>query len=138
MKGNQDSPSKAAELADFLMLAQRSFLLDLADDLHEGNISYAQFFLMGFLDKSESLTMSEIAGKMSHSTAAATGLVDRLERLGYVMRFNDPSDRRKVKVKITPDGSRIVAEVHQKLEERVASMMEEKEVTPELAGLLRS
>jgi DNA-binding MarR family transcriptional regulator len=53
--------------------------------------------------------MSGIAGKMGHSTAAATGLVDRLEKLGYVERAHASDDRRKVMVQITPKGSALVA-----------------------------
>jgi len=39
--------------------------------------------------------MSGIALKMGHTTAAATGLVDRLEKLGYVQRSHALDDRRK-------------------------------------------
>ncbi len=37
----------ADRLADFIMFAQRSFLLDLSKELNKGNVSYAQFFLLG-------------------------------------------------------------------------------------------
>jgi len=45
--------------------------------------------------------MTDIAKKMGHSTAAATGLVDRLEKLGFVERMHSAEDRRKVFVRIT-------------------------------------
>lgn len=132
MNNNINSEKNVTELADFLMFAQRSFLLDLAADLHNCNISYAQFFLMGFLNDSESLTMSEIATKMGHSTAAATGLVDRLEKLDFVERFNDPSDRRKVKVRITEEGTEIVDRIRVKLEKSLETHVAKEEVTAEL------
>ena len=50
--------------------------------------------------------MSAIAQKMGHTTAAASGLVARLENLGYVMRSHASDDRRKVMVCITPRGRR--------------------------------
>ena len=71
----------AERMADFIMFTQRSFLLDLSKELNEGNISYAQFFLLGYLSSEDYLTMTSISKKMGHSTAAATGLVDRLEKL---------------------------------------------------------
>ena len=37
----------ADRLADFIMFAQRSFLLDLSKELNKGNISYAQFSSSG-------------------------------------------------------------------------------------------
>ena len=33
---------------------------------------------------------------MGHSTAAATGLVDRLEKLGYVQRLHASDDKEKL------------------------------------------
>ena len=78
--------AEASRMADFIMFTQRSFLLNLSKELNKGNVSFAQFFLLGYLASEDYLTMSDIARKMGHSTAAATGLVDRLEKLGMVKR----------------------------------------------------
>lgn len=48
------------------------------------------------------LTAGRIAQLSGLSTGAVTGVVDRLERLGYVRRVRDPRDRRKVLVEVTP------------------------------------
>ncbi len=64
--------------------------------------------------------MSAIAQKMGHTTAAASGLVDRLENLGYVMRSVARDDRRKVMVCITPKGSALVRRIR---EEMVGNLM---------------
>ena len=53
----------ADRLADFIMFAQRSFLLDLSKELNKGNISYAQFFLLGYLANDDFLTMTDISKK---------------------------------------------------------------------------
>ena len=53
--------------------------------------------------------MSDIAKKMGHSTAAATGLVDRLEKLSYVERAHAAEDRRKIMVSITSKGLDLVS-----------------------------
>ena len=108
---NTQADANADRLADFLMFAQRSFLLDLSKELNRGNISYAQFFLLGYLANEDFLTMTDISKKMGHSTAAATGLVDRLEKLGYVERLHAAEDRRKVMVQITQKGVEIVNEL---------------------------
>ena len=55
--------------------------------------------------------MSDIAKKMGHSTAAATGLVDRLEKLGYVERVHAAEDRRKIMVRITSKGVDLVSKL---------------------------
>ena len=64
--------------------------------------------------------MSAIAQKMKHTTAAASGLVARLENLGYVMRSVARDDRRKVMVCITPKGSALVRRIR---EEMVGNLM---------------
>ena len=69
--------------------------------------------------------MTDIAKKMGHSTAAATGLVDRMEKLGYVGRLHAQDDRRKVLVFITKKGQDIILEC-----ERAIELQSEPEPTP--------
>jgi DNA-binding MarR family transcriptional regulator len=122
---NRHTPvdANADRLADFIMFAQRSFLLDLSKELNNGNISYAQFFLLGYLANEDYLTMTEISNKMGHSTAAATGLVDRLEKLGYVQRLHAAEDRRKVMVQITRKGIELVGRLRNAIAENISTVM---------------
>lgn len=113
----------ADRLADFIMFAQRSFLLDLSTELNKGNISYAQFFLLGYLANEDYLTMTDISKKMGHSTAAATGLVDRLEKLGYVQRLHAADDRRKVMVQITRKGIEMVGRLRNAIANNISEVM---------------
>jgi len=99
---------------------QRCFVLRLCKELAPGNVSFPQFFLLAFLDPNEVLTMSAIAQKMKHTTAEASGLVARLENLGYVIRSSAREDRRKVMVCITPKGSALVRRIR---EEMVGNLM---------------
>lgn len=115
--------NRVDQVADFIMFTQRSFLLDLSNELNDGNVSYAQFFLLGYLAKEEYLTMTDIAKKMGHSTAAATGLVDRLEKLGYVQRLHAADDRRKVMVQITRKGIELVKRLRDVIAKSVTSVM---------------
>ncbi|MFI6101796.1 MarR family winged helix-turn-helix transcriptional regulator [Lentzea sp. NPDC051213] len=48
------------------------------------------------------LTAGRIAELSGLSTGAVTGVIDRLERSGFVRRVRDPHDRRKVLVEVTP------------------------------------
>ena len=115
----------AGRLADFIMFTQRSFLLNLSKELNKGNVSFAQFFLLGYLAKEDYLTMTDIAKKMGHSTAAATGLVDRLEKLGYVQRLHASDDRRKVMVQITRKGIDLVDKMREDIVENLVEVMAE-------------
>src|ERR1051325_7380892 len=99
---------------------QRCFVLHLCKELAPGNVSFSQFFLLAALDQKEVLTMSAIAQKMEHTTAAASGLVARLENSGYVVRGSAPEDRRKVMVCITEKGTTRVRRIR---EEMVSNLM---------------
>ena len=80
-----------------------------------GMFPFPQFFLLAALDQKEVLTMSAIAQKMGHTTAAASGLVDRLENLGYVVRSSAREDRRKVMVCITEKGIALVRRIREEM-----------------------
>src|SRR6202008_456476 len=105
----------AEQLSHMVLEMQRCFLLYLCKELAPGNVSFPQYFLLAYLDRKEVLTMSAIAQKMGHTTAAASGLVARLENLGYVVRSVARDDRRKVMVCITPKGSALVRRIHEEM-----------------------
>jgi DNA-binding MarR family transcriptional regulator len=110
----------AERLAHMIMQMQRCFMLRLSKELTPGHVSFPQFFLLTYLDHNEVLTMSAIAQKMGHTTAAASGLVARLANLGYVVRSAASDDRRKVMVCITPRGSALVRRIR---EEMICNLM---------------
>ncbi len=114
----------AERLSHIILELQRCFVLHLCKELAPGNISFPQFFLLTYLDLKEVLTMSAIAQKMGHTTAAASGLVARLENLGYVLRSNAREDRRKVMVCITPKGSALVRRIREDMVGNVMKIME--------------
>lgn len=115
----------ASRLADFIMFTQRSFLLNLSKELNKGNVSFPQFFLLGYLANEDFLTMTDISKKMGHSTAAATGLVDRLEKLGYVQRLHAQDDRRKVMVQITRKGIDLVERIREEIVTSLVDLMDD-------------
>jgi len=50
-----------------------------------------------------SVTAGVIAEHTGLTTGAVTGLVDRLEKVGYARRVRDPHDRRKVIIELVPN-----------------------------------
>src|SRR5436309_2657988 len=112
--------ANAERLSHIILEMQRCFVLRLSKELAPGNVSFPQFFLLACLDQKEVLTMSAVAQKMEHTTAAASGLVARLENLGYVVRSHASDDRRKVMVCITPQGSALVRLIR---EEMICNLM---------------
>ncbi len=62
---------------------------------------------------------------MGHSTAAATGLVDRLEKLSYVSRMHAAEDRRKIMVRISQKGTELVARMRREIASNLSDVMTE-------------
>lgn len=125
---NTSTTSEAADaerLADFILFTQRSCILNLSSELNKEKLSFPQFFLLAYLSSEEFLAMSDIAHKMGHSTAAATGLVDRLEKLGFVERKQAAEDRRKIMVRITDGGIKMVAKMRKEIAINISSVMSE-------------
>lgn len=58
------------------------------------------------LDPAHPAPMRALAGILSCDASHVTGLVDRLEELGYVERRNDPTDRRVKTLVLTSQGER--------------------------------
>jgi MarR family transcriptional regulator, 2-MHQ and catechol-resistance regulon repressor len=77
------------------------------------------------------LTISEIQDKVRLASGSMTAAVDRLERLGLVVRKSSPSDRRARVVELTAEGKRLAAssfERHAKDLEALMSALSEKEM----------
>ncbi len=77
--------------------------------LRKANLTFIQaLFLRHLATLGDGKTMTDVARWFRHSTAAATGLVDRLEKLGHVERTHSIDDRRKVVARITRKGLELV------------------------------
>jgi DNA-binding MarR family transcriptional regulator len=81
------------------------------NELTSGSITPPQIFILIYLNKTGELRMTDVARYLSVTTAAATGLVDRLVKADYVQRVYDPADRRIIKVKLTGKGSDLVKKI---------------------------
>ena len=85
------------------------------------------------------LTISEIQDKVRLASGSMTAAVDRLERLGLVVRTSSPSDRRARVAELTVKGKRLATscfERHAKDLEALMSVLSEREME-QLYGSLK-
>ncbi len=122
-RNNALTADEAQHLADFVLFSQRNCILRLSPELNQDKISYPQFFLLAYLAEEECLSMSSIARMMGHSTAAATGMVDKLQELGHLKRFTAAADRRKIMVRITDQGRELIARMRGNIARDLADLM---------------
>ncbi len=67
-------------------------------------VTPAQSGILFLLKQKDGLTMTALGKALAIDNATITGLVDRLERDGFVRRNKSASDRRALNVSITPQG----------------------------------
>lgn len=99
-------------------------------------LSATEFEAMDIITRYQPMTAGKLADYCGLTTGAITGLVDRLERAGFVQRERDSGDRRRVYIKPIE-----IAERNQKVRELYAPIAEAfctlmTHYTPEQAQLL--
>jgi DNA-binding MarR family transcriptional regulator len=62
-------------------------------------------------------TPGELAARLGLTTGSVTAMLDRLERMGYLTRSPDPSDRRKVLVRSAPRAAQAALQLYGPLAE---------------------
>ncbi|MHC1742790.1 MAG: MarR family winged helix-turn-helix transcriptional regulator [Syntrophobacteraceae bacterium] len=65
-------------------------------------LTHGQFFMLIALLEEDGVQPSQLADKTALDRPTVTGLLDRLERDGWVVRRLDPNDRRTLRVHLTP------------------------------------
>ena len=85
-------------------------LTDFFNYLKQTELSLLQAYALTYLFFKGPLKMSDLCEHMLVSPAAASQLIDRLEKLEMVMRISDPSDRRVRKIIVLDKGKSFVQE----------------------------
>jgi DNA-binding MarR family transcriptional regulator len=69
------------------------------------------------------LTMGELARRVAITEKTITGIVDRLERDGHLVRARNTEDRRVVLVKLTPAGATLYRRIDAEIEDGLARLL---------------
>lgn len=112
------SSARATECAMNLVFTADLVLKRISGLVQRFDITPASGLVLGILADSEvPLPPNKIADQLIISRATATGLIDSLERRGYVQRLRHPTDRRMLLVELTDSGRQVANEfrpiVHQ-------------------------
>lgn len=97
------------------------FILDLFEALQRLRTSLGRLYESAGLNEHKFLVLSaladqapqpslatELAGRARVTRSSMTTVLDDLEQRGWVERRRDPTDRRIIRVSLTPDGSAVV------------------------------
>jgi len=66
-----------------------------------------QVMLLFFLQKNDGSSLTQISQGLMLENPTVTGLIDRLEKLGYVKRSDHPDDRRVYLIYLTERGKKV-------------------------------
>lgn len=90
-------------------------------------ITTPQLVLLKQIHGKESITVSEVAKQISLNQTTVTDILNRLERKGLVSRHKDTGDRRRVLVKETDVGKKLLATAPSPLQETFLEKFENLE-----------
>ena len=106
------SLSKFADKVNEVMpIIAREFLKQKVGKLFKVKLTMPQVIVLNMLARHGESKMTDLAHFINVTTAAMTGVVDRLVRDGYVKRASDPKDRRIIRIGLTARGSGLVDDI---------------------------
>jgi DNA-binding MarR family transcriptional regulator len=93
----------------------RPVLLRLARELRKETeqlgVTARQATLLWLIKRSPGLSLAELAAEEGISPPALSGYVDRLERAGYLERVRSTEDRRRVGLRLTDEGTKLMRRI---------------------------
>lgn len=101
------SDAVAAELRPVLLRLAR----ELRKETEQLGVTARQATLLWLVKRSPGLSLAELAAEEGISPPALSGHVDRLERAGLIERVRSSEDRRRVGLRLTDDGTRLLRRV---------------------------
>jgi DNA-binding MarR family transcriptional regulator len=101
------SDAVASELRPVLLRLAR----ELRKETEQLGITSRQATLLWLVKRSPGLSLAELAAEEGISPPAMSGHVDRLERAGLLDRVRSSDDRRRVGLRLTHEGERLMRRV---------------------------
>ncbi|MDH3524889.1 MAG: MarR family transcriptional regulator [Acidobacteriota bacterium] len=111
--------------------AMRQLSVHLGDAMRGRGMEGADGHLLAFVAAYGPCGISELRRVFGHKPSTLTGLLDRLERNGWIARSIDPGDRRSFLITATPEGARAGREarrVVEAFEKKVLSRVEARDL----------
>lgn len=110
-----------------LSLVRTSALMQKLSDrfFSQFGLTDVQFNILMILKEhgSTGLSQQELSEHLIVTKSNVVGLIDRLERSGYVKRMSHPSDRRFNQIVLTPKGSKLELKIEESYFTEVDKMM---------------
>ena len=133
------TPSREELVGDVLEALNQISFRDFQGALkrwHEGTLSLVHLNVLMLLRARGPLTMTHLAELIDVSVASATGIVDRMEKKGVIVRRRSEEDRRVVEVLVDESGELIFSSMQAERQVRLNQLLAEIK-DADLAALLQ-
>ena len=104
----------AIELADELRPALLRLARELRKETEQLGVTSRQVTLLWLVRARPGTSMRDLAAEERISAPSLSGHVDRLERLGLIERVRATDDRRRVGLRLTPEGVKLLRRVRKR------------------------
>ena len=107
-----DKTGRDFEISETVQFLRRIFkaIQDYSQEVSSSfGITGPQLWALKIVSQHPGLALGDLSKKMYLHPSTVTGVIDRLESKGCVVRDRDSADRRVVKVKLTPAGHYLAA-----------------------------
>jgi len=112
----------ADKVSELMPVISREFVKHQVTEFDKLKITMPQFFVLDLVSRQGEAKMSDLAKFINVTTAAMTGIVERLVKSGYAMRVDEPGDRRVIKVKLTAKGAKVIKDMVERRKEIIIKM----------------
>jgi MarR family transcriptional regulator for hemolysin len=129
----------AQSIGYWLTMTTQAFHRAVSEELLPHGITYRQSMVLGWLALEGELSQTELAHKMMVEPPTLVGILDRMERDGWISRNNCPSDRRKNIIRANAAAEPVwkkIVECAKRVRERAAHGLSERQLLT-LKKLLR-
>jgi DNA-binding MarR family transcriptional regulator len=125
-----------SELITAVMSTADAFLRESQRLFRPHGLTAAQYNVLNVLAGcAEGMSQRELGQVLVVDRSNVTGLLDRMEKAGWVKRSDDPEDRRVYRVSLTPAGRKLWSRVHPLYLESVTRVTSEISEARVKAGL---
>jgi DNA-binding MarR family transcriptional regulator len=106
--GIRDDVGQIIETIIYLYTESRRITKELA---RRAQLTGPQLTVVKLLETIGDLSLTELSEKIRAQNSTVTGIIDRMEREGLVLRERSKEDRRVVKIRLTPKGMDLARDV---------------------------
>ena len=125
-----------------MKMNERSMLshYQIPSEVRESDLSMKHFMILLSLSIKDNSTMGELSEKLSMNLSTLTRAVDKLVEESFVIRQNDPGDRRIIRISLSSKAKSVLDNIKNQRRELIASVLSNvpEEEREKLVGLLEN